>query len=105
MMGRIHYGRHAPLEDAADEILSQALGPLPATQKTDILTPWKEKQRRKHEVYTNEGVPTATYEGNFHRVYNARHPHLNNVAGRVPRGLRSRTVDDGLSESVLGDMD
>lgn len=101
MTGRIHYGRHEALESEADRILSDELRPLPATQKQDILTPWKERQRRSHELYVSQGVPEAVYRGNFHRVYNGDMPHLNNTQGIVSVS-RSRTRQYGGTRDGFG---
>lgn len=55
------------------------------SEKSDILTPWKEMDRRRREVYTESGVPDgALRRGMYHRAWNSEFPHLNSTEGRVP---------------------
>jgi hypothetical protein len=75
---RMHYGVHVGLEEAADELLRQQVAALPRSQKMDLLTPWKERDRLSREVYNSEGVPDpALRRGMYHRAWNPKHPHLN----------------------------
>lgn len=85
-MGQIHSGVHQQLEDAATELIRESLeGVTSMSAKSDILTPWKEVDRRRREVYTADGVPDgAVRRGMYHRAWNSRHPHLNSVDGKVP---------------------
>ena len=56
--GIVRTGLHKPLEDAANEILRQHLSKITRNaDKSDVLTPWKEQDRRKREVYVSTGVP------------------------------------------------
>lgn len=83
---QLHSGVHQQLEEAATELLRRSLeGVTSMSEKSDILTPWKEMDRRRREVYTAEGVPDAALRrGMYHRAWNSHHPHLNSVDGRVP---------------------
>ena len=91
-MDRTHYGVHAELEAAADEILRQAVAELPRSQKMDILTPWKERDRLSREIYTAEGMPdSAVRRGMYNRAWNPRDGHLNSRDGHV-RGHRTYEV-------------
>lgn len=85
-MGQLHYGLHAPLEDAATELIRKSLeGVTSMAEKSDILTPWKEMDRRRREVYTESGVPDGSVRrGMYNRAWNSQHPHLNSVDGKVP---------------------
>jgi len=75
---RMHYGVHVGLEEAADELLRQQVASLPRSQKMDLLTPWKERDRLSREVYNSEGVPDpALRRGMFHRAWNPKQTHLN----------------------------
>lgn len=77
-MDRIHYGVHAGLEEAANELLRQAVASLPRSEKMDVLTPWKERDRYSKEVYTSDGVPDAAIRsGMYSRAWNPQSPHLN----------------------------
>jgi hypothetical protein len=78
-MGFIRYGTHKPLDDAATEIIRKSLeGVTKYSEKADILTPWKEQDRRNREVYTEAGAPDASMrKGMFHRVHNPERPDLN----------------------------
>jgi hypothetical protein len=84
-MGQLHSGVHQPLDDAATELIRQSLeGVTSMSEKSDVLTPWKELDRRRREVYTEEGVPDgALRRGMYHRAWNSRYPHLNSVEGKV----------------------
>lgn len=74
-------GVHAPLEDAANEILRQHLsGITKHSDKSDILTPWKEQSRRGREVYVPSGTPDAALRrGSYHRSANLSAGHLNST--------------------------
>lgn len=88
-MGQLHFGVHQPLDDAATELIRKSLeGVTSMSAKSDILTPWKEQDRYRREVYTEAGVPDgALRRGMYHRAWNSMHPHLNSVEGRAPAGL------------------
>lgn len=83
-------GIHLPLERAANEMLRQSLaGVTKHSEKADILTPWKEQDRYRREVYNKDGIPDSSMRrGNFHRVANRERPELNSREGHAP--ARSR---------------
>lgn len=85
-MGQLHSGVHQQLDDAATELIRQSLeGVTSMSAKSDILTPWKDQDRKRREVYTPEGVPDgALRRGMYHRAWNSTHRHLNSVEGKVP---------------------
>jgi len=74
------------LEDAANALLYPALASITRhADKSDILTPWKEHDRRKREIYVTSGTPDpALRRGIFTRAANSEHPHLNSVEGMTP---------------------
>jgi hypothetical protein len=75
---RLHYGIHVELEEAANELLRKEVADLPRSQKMDLLTPWKERDRLSREVYNSEGIPDGSLRrGMFHRAWNPQHTHLN----------------------------
>lgn len=82
-MGTLRYGVHRPLEDEADRLIAESLkGVTKHSDKADILTPWKQDDRRKREVYTAHGVPDRSVrQGMFHRAWNPRQQHLNSRDG------------------------
>lgn len=81
---RVHSGVHKELEAAADELLRQAVADLPRSEKMDILTPWKERDRLSREVYTSDGVPDpAVRLGMYNRSWNPGAAHLNSRDGHV----------------------
>jgi hypothetical protein len=83
-MERTYYGVHKELEAAADEILRQSVAELPRSQKMDILTPWKVRDRLSREVYTSDGAPDAAVRlGMYHRAWNPRNTHLNSRDGKT----------------------
>lgn len=95
-MGRVRSGVHLPLEEAANEILRAALAPLPRSQKTDVLTEWKERDRKAKEVYSSGGtVDPAIRRGMYHRAWNPDKPYLNSREGHTrPRRVVSTMDDD-----------
>lgn len=90
---RMRYGVHRVLEDAADAIIYAEVRKIKRHSENDILTPWKEKDRRRHEIYVPGGVPDAANRlGIYHRSTNPGRPELNSREGvarsgahRVPR--------------------
>lgn len=90
---RIHYGVHRELEAAADAILKESLrGVTKHSEKTDILTEWKTRRHRDHEVFVPSGIPdAANRQGIFHRAWNADRDDLNSREGHV-RGGRGRML-------------
>lgn len=90
-------GVHQPLEDAANAIIKKALqGVTRHSEKSDLLTPWKEAERHRREVMVPSGVPDgALRSGIFGRVINPTHPHLNSSEGSVrPRRKTTSTWDE-----------
>lgn len=85
-MGRMRYGTHPLLEQEANRLLRESMrGITKHSDKADVLTPWKEKERRSREVYTSEGRPDgAMRRGVFHRALNSTMPHLNARDGAAP---------------------
>lgn len=92
-MPPIRRGVHRPLEDEANRLIRESLqGVTKHSAKADILTPWKEADRHRREVYTAAGTPDpATRKGIFHRAINTTHPELNSRDGiaRARRGVGS----------------
>src|SRR5690606_17057525 len=78
---RIHRGVHSELEAEANRIIFGHLAKIPrAADKADVLTPWKEHERRRREVYVREGIPDPSLRsGNYHREANLRDAHLNSI--------------------------
>lgn len=104
-MGQMHYGIHQQLEDAATALIKESLeGVTSMAAKSDILTPWKEQDRKSREVYNKEGAPDgALRRGMFHRAYNPQYRHLNSTGGKVPV---SRSLDlPSIAPPKLRDLD
>lgn len=82
-MSRMIYGIHKVLEEAADEMIKQSLqGVTKYSEKSDILTPWKQKHRDNKEILTPTGFPEAhNRKGMYHRRANSNRPDLNSVDG------------------------
>lgn len=95
-MGQLHSGVHQQLDDAATELIRKSLeGVTSMSAKSDILTPWKDQDRKRREVYTEGGVPDgALRRGMYHRAWNSTHRHLNSVDGKVPVPADLRTGGD-----------
>lgn len=79
-------GVHLQLEAEANRLLRESLeGVTKHSEKADLLTPWKERERRRREVYTTSGTPDASIRrGIFHRALNPSRPHLNSRDGIAP---------------------
>lgn len=93
MGGIVRSGLHKPLEDAANEILRQQLSAITRNaDKSDVLTTWKEQDRRKREVYVTSGTPDGSIRrGIFTRSGVDRDSglgHLSSVQGQIPSKSR-----------------
>lgn len=97
----VRRGTHRQLEDVADQILRTALsGEKRRSLKSDILTPWKDHDRRKREIFVTSGTPDASMrKGDFHRVANPNKPELNSREGHAPARTSGAS---GLSEFMGG---
>lgn len=82
-LGRVRYGTNLVLEEEANEIIFGHLrGISSREEKSDILTPWKEKNRLSKEVYNVTGFPQPSIRnGMFHRTLNRARPWLNSRDG------------------------
>lgn len=94
-MATVRCGIHAPLEQAANEWIYGSLkGVTSQKAKDDILTPWKENDRRSKEVLTASGAPDAMIRrGMYHRAANATKPYLNAREGIAP-AFRTLTISN-----------
>jgi hypothetical protein len=80
----MRYGIHAPLEEAADNLLRQSMQGIRHADH-DILTKWKLADRKKHEISPSEGFADgAVRRGNYWRAYNPAKPELNSREGSSP---------------------
>lgn len=71
------------MEEEANRILKESLkGTTSHAAKADILTQWKEQDRRSREVYVRDGTPDPSVRlGMYHRVINPARPDLNSRMG------------------------
>lgn len=94
----IKVGIHPLLEAEANRIIFESLrGVTSQAEKSDILTPWKEADRRSREVLAAGGtVDPALRRGMYHRAANAVQTHLNGRDGTAsrPRGFRDLMSGD-----------
>lgn len=85
MADRVRYGIHRQLEDRATAMILAALEASPNVreEKTFVMTPWKEKHRKIHEIQSRSGAPIdpAVRRGIFGRAYNRVQTHLNSYDG------------------------
>lgn len=97
-MSEIRYGICGPLEQAADELIFGSLRNVTSQEaKRDILTPWKDMDRRRKEVMATSGtVDPAVRRGMYHRVANPAKPYLNSRDGFYPASRKM----DGTSHST-----
>lgn len=102
-MGYVRSGVHPQLEAEADRLIRESLeGVTSQSAKSDILTPWKEQNRRSREVYPASGSPDSSIrQGMYHREINRTLPHLNSVDG-VPGGARRNTQIDYTGTGTRG---
>ena len=86
MSGVVRNGVYLPLEREADALISESLrGVTSQSEKSDVLTRWKQQDRWSREVYSNSGtVDPAIRRGMFHRVINPVQSHLNSREGVAP---------------------
>lgn len=101
-MGRMRYGVHKALEEEADALLKQSLAHVTShAAKSDILTPWKEQERRRREVYVASGTPDpAIRKGMFRRSLNPVQSHLNSREGFAPPLRSGASIGGSLSSHV-----
>lgn len=96
-MPPLRRGVHRPLEEEANRLIRESLkGVTKHSEKSDILTPWKEAERYRREVYVASGSPErAVRQGMFHRVTNPSKPELNSRDGiaRARTGFSSSLSD------------
>lgn len=81
---RVKSGIHEQLEAEADALIFGSLKDVTSREeKSDILTPWKEKNRKSREILSRTGHPIdgALRRGMFHRKYNPIQTHLNSYDG------------------------
>lgn len=97
-MAAMRRGVHRELEEEANRIIRESLkGVTKHSEKADILTPWKEAERHRREVYVASGVPDAsTRRGIFHRPLNTLRPELNSRDGVA----RARSISGSLASFV-----
>lgn len=107
-MPPLRRGVHPQLEAAADEMIRESLkGVTSHRAKSDILTPWKQQERYRREVYVESGTPEpTTRRGMFNRVANTGRPQLNSRDGVAPNfraleGLQAFIAEHGTTD---GDM-
>lgn len=108
-MATVRSGIHAPLEQAANDwIFGSLKGVTSQREKSDILTPWKENDRRSKEVLTSSGSPDAQIRrGMYHRAINRDKPYLNSREGIAP-AFRTLTIKTSYGQgdgSHFGDDD
>lgn len=99
-MSIMRHGIHPELEAIADKLIKDSLvGVTKYSEKSDILTPWKENMRRKREVLTASGTPDASIrQGMYHRKLNTTRPELNSRLGIAQ--ARSTSIGGTLSGFV-----
>jgi hypothetical protein len=100
----LRHGVHKGMEDAANEMLRASMaGITKHSEKSDVLTPWKETSRRSREVYVESGTPDPSVRrGHFHRAWNSSAPHLNSVEGFAPPKI-SNKAESSVAPTVRWD--
>jgi hypothetical protein len=104
MAERVKYGIYELLEAEADRLIAESLeGVTSREAKSDILTPWKLKHRKTHEILTRTGaaVDPAVRQGQFTRAYNPVQTWLNSYDGATrPIRMDSQWDPEQTSASV-----
>jgi hypothetical protein len=88
---RVKSGIHEQLEAEADALLFGSLKHVTSREeKSDILTPWKDKNRRSREILSRTGHPIdgALRRGMYHRAYNPVQTHLNSYDGTGSKPIK-----------------
>jgi hypothetical protein len=98
-MAQLRIGIHRLLEDEADRLIKESLKNVTKhSEKSDILTPWKQMDRYRREVYSRSGVVDPSIrQGMFRRASNPSRPELNSRDG-VARPRNSPTSMGGFSD-------
>lgn len=101
---RVKSGIHEQLEALADELIFGSLKDVTSREeKSDILTPWKEKNRKSKEILSRTGHPidAALRKGMYHRAYNPVQTHLNSYDGPTrPIKLNTRWEDENSDQTT-----
>lgn len=101
---RVKSGIHEQLEAEADALIFGSLKDVTSREeKSDILTPWKEKNRKSREILSRSGHPIdgALRRGMYHRAYNPVQTHLNSYDGTGSRPIKmSASWDDENGDGV-----
>lgn len=64
------------------------------SDKSDLLTPWKQQERYRREVYVTSGTPDPSVRsGIFSRAQNPARPHLNSREGTARLASRSSLAE------------
>lgn len=95
--GQIRYGIHPFLEAEANALIFGSLkGVTSQAAKSDILTPWKEADRRAREVFSSTGtVDPQIRRGIYGRAANTRQSHLNSRDGVAGMAVARVLVVEG----------
>jgi hypothetical protein len=93
----VRSGIHPLLEAEANALIFGSLrGVTSQREKSDILTPWKEADRRSREVLSTTGsIDPMIRRGMYHRARNLSQGHLNSRDGVAGLGVtRGRAIQD-----------
>lgn len=96
------------MENEANRLIRESLqGVTKHSEKADILTPWKEQDRKRREVYVASGTPDpAVRRGIFHRALNPTQSHLNSRDGIAPpRKSRTSSLQNFVNNNRDSDDD
>lgn len=95
MSNAVRYGTCAQLEEHATALLLASIEGATRAEKSDIITPWKENNLKRREIFTTFGVPDpAVRKGQFSKSYNPAKPDLNSREGATPPPRRGGYLDD-----------
>jgi hypothetical protein len=97
----MRFGKHDLLEAEANRMLRDSLKGVTAfSEKKDILTPWKEAEAYRREVYSSSGTADpAVRSGLYRRRANPARPDLNSRDGVArPRARGMSTLEQHVEE-------
>lgn len=94
------------LEDKADALINASLeGVTNREDKSDVMTAWKLKHRKIHEILTRTGAPvdSSVRRGQFSKAWNSAKPNLNSYDGPTcPPKINSSWNTEGGSDGSDG---
>lgn len=99
----MRFGVHKLLEAEADRLIKESVKNVKSHQaKSDYLSPWKQAERYRREIYVQSGTPEAAIRsGMFGRVANKTRPDLNSRDGIARANKMSPSLQTFVEENGI----